>query len=213
MANQICRLTNGTTTVDFLASQTKLLEGGLSIPAPPLQSQYISNPYTDGDRLSSQRYGNRTISLQIKIVGTTLADLQTQIRTLERLITDALDTSRFSVQGLLTASGKLFLETQFGVAASSSTFFEVVTARLDMPRSFYSVLLSQNKMVLDAVLSLECKPFGFYTAQDIAQATIENADDGAGDNYQDITTSESYGDVPAGLYIKIDQSVATGSKK
>ncbi len=210
-------LTNGTTTLDLYTGAIKLREGGLNIGVPPLQNQYITNPYTDGDQLTISRYANRTITLQLKCTGASLADLKTNIRQLERMLTDAIIYQRnLHKQGLLTASGKCYLELQWADVAAQSTYFEVVSGKLDMPPNWYSAaMLLKNFTVLAATLTLECQPYGFYTAQDIATATTNNNYMPASTsvNYQDITVTEAYGDVSAPLYIKIVPSGATATTK
>ncbi len=216
MADYRINLTDGTTTADLYAGVVKIRDGGLSIEPPKLVPQYVTSAHADGDNLITSRYGNRNINLRLMTTGTNLANLKTNIRTVERLLNDAVVYAKhpYRKQGLITSSGKVYLELQWGDSAGQSTFFEVVNGNLLMPDDFYSVMLAQKYRV-DCILRLECKPFGLYTAQDIAQATLYNHDDADANhnNYMDIATAEAYGDVPAGLYIKMTQTGATGSKK
>ncbi len=179
MALMRIKLTNGDTTIDLFAGAIQLMEGGLDIGNPTPDPKYISSPMADGDLLSSIRYGNRTITLNLKASGTTLADLKTNIRAIERILTDAKEYSKatYIKHGTLTASGKCTLELQWGDTASLSTFFEVVQGQLKMPADYYSVLLLNQYKVINCQLILECKPFGQLAAVDIAQATLYNCGD------------------------------------
>lgn len=178
MASYRIKLNNGTTSLDLLSGDIKLREGGLSMPAPPVNPAYVSSPFFDGDKMSSHRYGNRIISLKLRATGSSLADLKTNLREIQRLLDDARTYQlNLAKQGTITASGKLYLELQWGDTAAQSTYFEVVRGEFVMPDDFYSVVLAISFNVLDCELKLECKPFGLYTAQDIAQDTLENCQD------------------------------------
>ncbi len=176
MAAHRIKLTDGTTTIDLYAGDIKLREGGLALAPPKLDTSYLSGPYSDGDSLANLRYGNRTISLRLKCTGSSLADLKTNIRQIQRLLNDAHRYAQdpYRAQGLITANNKVRLELQWGDSAGSSTFFEVVNGRLEMPASFYSAILTSGFIVLDANLILECKPFGLYTAQDLSSIGVVN---------------------------------------
>lgn len=210
MAAYRIKLSDGTTTIDiFGGSDTKVREGGLSMPPPKVIASFISSPYSNGARLASATYDNRIIKITCRIWGSTLADLKTNIRSIHRLLNDAEQRT------LLGYGAQVYLEYQWGDTNDQSTFFDILRGDLIMPNNYLSVLLSNSFYVTDAVLQLVCSPLGRYTNQDYAQQTIEN-DDYATDshyNYFDITTSEAYGDAPAKLYIKIAQNAAAGSKK
>jgi hypothetical protein len=176
MADYRINLTDGTTTIDLYAGSIKIVEGGLSLGPPTFEGQYVTSPYADGNNLASARFGNRIITLRLKATGATLAALTTNIRTIHRLLTDAAAAQRnkWEAQGLLTASGRVYLELQWGDSAGASTYFEVVSGHLSYPDSLYSPMLATSKVVIPMVLELECKPFGLYTAQDIAQDILTN---------------------------------------
>lgn len=196
MAIERINLTDGTTTIDLFAGDIRLRDGGMNIGMP---------------KIDGTTWGNRTISLTLKCTGSSLADLKTNLREVNRLLTDARE--RFTANALLTSSKKVYIELQWGDSAGQSTYFEVVGGQLGMPNNFWSTHLITQYTVIDAVLTLECKPFGFYTAQNIAQETLENMDNGANHNYQDVAMAEAQGDVQAGLYLKIAHAGATGAKK
>jgi hypothetical protein len=199
-------LSDGTTSVDMWdGSDAKVRYGGLVMPPPRLRSSYITGTF-HGGRLASSYFENRQIVATIKIWGSSLADLKTNVRTIERLLNDA---RQHTISGYGTG---ITLEYQWGDSAGESTFFDVLEGELALPNDFLSAALDQF-YILNATLSLICKPFGRYTNQDIATATLENEQDSPALNYMDIATAEAYGDVPARMYIKIAQTGATGSQK
>jgi len=213
VADYRVKLLNGTTTVDLYAGAIKLQEAGLSMPPPPVNPSYVSSSFFDGNFLTSHRYGNRSITLRLRATGSSLADLKTNLRTIQRLLDDA---RKYQVgmpkQGTLLNKGKLYLELQWGDTANQSTYFEIVHGEFVMPDGQYSTLLRAFN-ILGCQLRLECKPFGLYAIQTIAQATLENMDYAANHNYLDIVTAEAYGDVPALLYAKIAISGTNNDKK
>jgi len=202
------KLSDGTTTIDLHDGSDALVrDAGLSMPAPEFVSSYVGSPYYDGERLSQSRFANRLIELTLKIWGSSLSDLQTNIRSIQRLLNDARQ------RVLLGYGSQVYLEYQWGDTAGQSVYFDVLQGRLRLPADYFSAVLTNNYTIPSAVLSLECLPFGRYTNQDIAQATLENEDEGSNHNYQDIVTAEAYGDVPAKLYWKLAMTGATGDKK
>ncbi len=328
------------------------------MPSPKIDTAYVSSPFYDSDKMSLHRYGNRVITLKLRIKGTSLTDLQTNIRTVQRYLEDARklqlgwknkyqnllynpsfeigdpptgwtltgigatvarssaqykmgsysalltrngadcsiyqaistyadywnkavtlgcwvyatvanrailqvldnisqgnssyhtgsgswewltatytlngaanklwacllnitnDTSAYFDGAKLCAgsycpptdlpldSGKLNLELQWGDTEGQSIYFEVIRGELVMPSNLYSIYLWKGFTAIDCELRLECKPFGSYAYQTLAQSTVYNFDytSSTSHNYKDITTSESYGDVPATLYLKVGQA-------
>ncbi|KKL63201.1 hypothetical protein LCGC14_2177470 [marine sediment metagenome] len=210
MANFIIKLSDGTVTIDLYGgSDSLLMEGGLSLPPPRVRANFISNPFMDGANLASSRYENRPISLRIRIDGSSQSDLQTNVRTINRLLNDA------EKRTLLGYGDQVYLEYQWGNTAGQSVYFDVLRGDLAMPGNFSSVQLGGSNVVIDAVINLTCKPFGRYTNQTETQTVIENYDyaTDSADNYMDITTSASYGDQPAKMYIKFVMANCSGSKK
>ena len=208
MANYRLKLSDGTTTIDLYSGSDAIVRMfGLNMPPPPRDDVYISSPEFDGDRLARSRYQNRSISITIKIVGTSLSDLQANIRSIHRLLNDARQRT------LLGYGAQVYLEYQWGDTAGQSVFFDILQGELALPANYFSPWLTKVWMIGDAVLNLECRPFGRFTNQDIDQATLENEDYDTAHNYQDIVTAAGHGDVPAKMYWKIAQSGATGAKK
>ena len=163
-------LSDGTTTIDLYdGTDSRVREGGLNMPPPMVDASFISNPLYDGDRLARSRYGNREITLTIKIEGSSLSDLQTNIRSINRLLNDAEERT------LLGYGSQVYLEYQWGEVGGASVYFDVLRGDLAMPHDYLSRVLSKHFDVINAQLRLTCKPFGRYTNQTIAQDTIQNS--------------------------------------
>lgn len=75
MANYRLKLSDSVTTLDFYGADYKVLEGGLSLPVPKVKAEYLSSALTDGARMTASKYENRIISIDLKIIGTSLSDL------------------------------------------------------------------------------------------------------------------------------------------
>jgi len=207
MAISTLILSDGVDSIDFHTTSYRVLTGGLSLPPPPLNPNFIQSPFMDGDRLASARYENRKIAIRFLLSGTDRDNLLVNVRALERMLNDA------EKRMLLGYGARVYLEYQWDIDAGESVYFDVDYGELVLPPNFSSVFLWRNSLIVDAVVNLSCKPFGRYTDQNIAEATLENEQDGGNLNYQDITTSSAYGDVPAKLGWKITLGGAAGSKK
>ncbi len=177
------------------------------MPPPSMNLEYITNPYVDGAQLATARYKYRTININLKITGTSLTDLQTNVRAIQRMLSDAKERI------LLGYGTKYYLEVQWGDTANQSTFFDIYRGDLILPDNWWSIYWYSKYTIMRTTLTLDCKPFGRYANQDYTQQTLENEQYTTSLNYFDVTTTEAYGDVPARLYLKIAQSGATGSKK
>jgi len=207
MATYRLKLSDGTTTIDLYGGSDSIVrEGGLNMPPPQVQQSYVTNPSYDGARLATAKYNNRIITLNMRIWGSTLADLKTNIRSIQRLLNDA---EKRTLRGY---GDQVYLEYQWGDSVGESTYYDILRGDLAMPADYLNSNLGQY-MIANATMTLTCKPLGRYTNQDITQDTLENFDYSTSHNYKDITTAEAYGDVPAKLYVKIAPNAYAGDKK
>jgi len=169
MADMRLKISDGTTTLDLFSGTDSIVRiGGLEMPPPKVNAEYVASPYADGARLAASRYENRTITIHCKIIGTSLADLQTNIRTIQRILNDARE------RVLLGYGTKYYLEYQWGDTANQSVFFDILRGDLVLPNDYFSALLRYKYYILDAQIVLTCKPFGRYTNQTIGTQTIYN---------------------------------------
>ncbi len=150
-------LSDGTTSVDFISGNVQVMEGGLDIALPRAQSTYNESTFADGGRLTSSRYSNRLITINLKIDRDSLANLKTSIRQINTLLNNA---EKRTISGY---GAQVYLEYQWGTTAAQSTYFDVYRGDLNLPPNYLSTILNTHYAVLNATLTLECKPFGRYT--------------------------------------------------
>ncbi len=163
-------LSNGVDTINLYdGTDSQVREGGFGLPPPASVTSFIGNPSFDGNRMARSRRGNRVITMSTKIVGSSLSDLKDNIRTINRLLNDA---EKRVLQGY---GSQVFLEYQWGDTINESVFYDVLRGDLAMPAGFQSQPMQGGFTILNARLSLICKPFGRFTNQNIAQATLENS--------------------------------------
>ena len=205
----ILRISDGTTTLDLLnGTNYRADTSGLDISPPRSRVAWGSrSSFRQGADLISSQYENRLIKVAFHILGSSLTDFQTALRAIHRLLNDAKQRE------ILGHGAVVYLEFQLGDAAGASTFFDILSGDLVLPSTFLSTNLYKNFNSIRAELQLTCKPLGRFTNQTVAQAVLENEQDGANLNYMDIVTAEAYGDIPAKMYIKIDLTNAAGNKK
>ncbi len=169
MANYRLNFSDGTTTIDLYSGNARVREAGLELPPPRPRTAYVESSFADGGRLVASNYENRTVTIRLRLVRTSLANLKATIREIERLLTDA---EKRTISGY---GAQVYLEYQWGDAAGQSVYFDVLRGSLSLPSGFFNSVLANNYSILDAVLTLECKPFARYANQDIAQDTLENS--------------------------------------
>ena len=163
-------LSDGVDTINLYdGTDSQVREGGFGLPPPASVTSFIGNPSFDGNRMARSRRGNRVITMATKIVGSSLSDLKDNIRTINRLLNDA---EKRVLQGY---GSQVFLEYQWGDTINESVFYDVLRGDLAMPAGFQSQPMQGGFTILNARLSLVCKPYGRFTNQNIAQVTLENS--------------------------------------
>lgn len=163
------KISDGVTTINLYdGTDAKMLEGGLNLPPPAVQNEFIGNPFSHGDRLSASRFGNRQININLKIWGSTLADCKDNVRAIQQVLNDARERT-LSSYGAVT-----YLECQWGDTDGQSTFFDILYGELALPNGFTNVSLLSHYTILNAELRLICKPFGRYANTSLNAATLQN---------------------------------------
>lgn len=162
-------LSDGVDTINlFDGTDAQVREGGFGLPPPVSVTSFIGNPAFDGNRMARSRRGNRTLTISTKIVGSSLSDLKDNIRTINRLLNDA------EKRTLLGYGSQVFLEYQWADTINESVFYDVLRGDLAMPAGFQSQPMQNGFTIIDARLTLTCKPYGRFTDINIAQETLEN---------------------------------------
>jgi len=122
---------------------------GMTAPPPNPMAQYVSAIDADGDTLTSSRYPNRTITLNLRIVASSAANLESAVGALQQIVGKQNRDAALNVNGV---GGSVKYQTPNG----TSVTFDVCAARLDMglDRS-YTV---NNRIMV--TLEFDCLPFG-----------------------------------------------------
>jgi hypothetical protein len=185
--NYTLKLSDSVVAIDFYSGDvtTKtagyfVQEGGLNLPPPTVNAQFNQSNQSDGAPMSRAVYGNRTITITFGIQGSSLVDVKAKIRAIQECLNDA------AYRYLLGTGNLFYLETQWGVTAGQSTYFDVLRGDLQLPTDYLtSTKLTSGFTILNCKLVLTCLPFGRYTIQTIGNAALQNSQG-------DLAVGESY---------------------
>lgn len=153
----ILQLANQNTTIDFLSTTTRVLDGGFDIGLP--RSKRVILPLRPGFyRSSVSDYEYRDSRLRFIITGDTRGDVIQKINEIERLSTSI-------VSGSMGLGEKAQLVYAWD-GATNITYFEVYTVELSLPGDVLSVekMLTEvdGKIVLrDCELVMSLSPYGY----------------------------------------------------
>lgn len=168
MANYRLKLSDGVTTIDlYQGAGVRVKAGGLDLQLPRANVDILTSEWADNPKLAAVNYEQRDITCTVHLQGATATTLKTVIREILRLLTDA------EAYNLTGYGSKVYLEYQWGDTDGQSIYFDVLRGELGLPRDFLTRPL-ENGYILNAPLKLTCKPFGRYTNQDVAPATLNN---------------------------------------
>ncbi len=173
MATYTLRISDGTTTIDLYGGPSFITRlGGLELPPPKARVSYLYPDMEDGAFLTSATCQSRTITARVKVRGTSLSDLRDQIRALHNLL-------RLAQERRITGYGAaVYLEYQFGDTAGQSVYFDILRGEFKTPSDWFDFVPETQYTIVDAEITLECLPYGRYTNQDIATATLQNSQSG-----------------------------------
>ncbi len=169
LANDILKLSDGTTTIDFHSTSITVLSNYIHLPPPQTDNIYIASQFANGNRLASSRYGNRTIEVNFLLKGRDQEDLRATIRSIHRLLNDA------TYRNLIGHGDQVYLEYQWGLEPDESVYFDVLTGQVSLPENYANKMMWQGNTILDVTLQLVCKPFGRFEEQIMAETNINNS--------------------------------------
>jgi hypothetical protein len=160
------QLTDTITTLDFVTpgSRYRLRNDGLHLPLPQVKRLTGGDVLlTEGEQLIERRYGNREITIDFNLIGSSHDDFIDAVRDLNKLIDIAKQTTVKSGLGrVVTLNYKMD-------NASETVAFDVLDAEFTVEDWASPVLRRANKS-LDASLKLICRPF----AHSVAPIEISN---------------------------------------
>lgn len=206
MANTL-EITDGTDTYNLWdGANYKVLKNGLAIS--PLQRAQSAVP--DGSDLGMMP---RTITIRLRVYATSKATLQTQIRNLEEMCENA--RWRWEERKVNTAVSLVQLNVQLGTTANADATFDVMAGATRPPSNYLDVLATETAFSLGTdqdpyIVELLVRPYALGAEVSVAADTLENEQNGALLNYQEITGVT--GDAPARTQVKLVVAGETGTE-
>ena len=157
------------------ATYTALIQSGVSMPRPP------TTPTISANQLASISFQPRTVTMRVKIKGTTQADLTTQIRALERMV--ALAQTR---QLIGDSSTKVILKYQLGDTNADDVSLTVISGGFSADSSSFENIRVSAVFEINGTLTLVCEPFGKLADVTMATQTLYNEQDADNWNFQNL---------------------------
>lgn len=169
-------LFDGSTTIDLLGANYNATLP-LEIPPSPASAVYA------GRGLRGVRREPRTISVDLNVKGSSVSDLRSKLRDLERMLATAQRRQS------LNQGTKVVLKCQLANTDADDIEYRVMWGELELPTdALDEPALSTAFAAPGARLTLVCEPFGRLSSVSVTADTLENEQDGANLNYMDITS-------------------------
>ena len=151
----ILKLFDGTNSIDFVTagSRYRLKDKGLNIPLPDVKRLSGGEPIlTEGERISARQYGNREITIQFRMIGSTDDDIVDAVRDLTRMIDQAKKTATRLV------GDRIELRYKFE-NSTDEVAFDVLDGEFSAPSDWNSTIRRRSAKLMDCSLKLICRPF------------------------------------------------------
>ena len=221
----ILKLTDGTDEVDFMGGFYALGDGGLQVALPEAKEVWGGNSmYANGAQLIMSSYDNREATLTFEVLGETRDSLIANVARIDRLIETA---KIFSIE----ESGKR-VEFQYAWDGNSqTTYFEVVSGKLEWPENVMSVEQVHQQthaglyVITDFVLTLNLHPFAYSISpvngvaipvalsnslEAGAQVTVYNSNDTGRVNYVEVQGTDLPGSFPLPVNLTLQRTLGEG---
>ncbi len=189
---QTLEIFDGSVTIDLLGSNyTALFRGGVAgLGDPPSAVSASANTIT------AKTLQPRTVTIPLKISGSSVADLRTKIRDLDETLREASDR-RISGHGTV-----IVLKTNFTTTSADDTDWRILEGGLVQPQSILNTIaVDTNNLIVGAVLRLLVEPLGRLAQVSPTDDTLENEVDSTNLNYDDFDSLT--GNQPALANIKL----------
>lgn len=191
------------------SSKWRLVREGTRPGTQEYKTTWSGNALTPGRKLTSFVPDAVSRNIEVQLRATSVDDLLTQKKTLEKFFTDAMEASVKRANGK-NASYFLLEENPLNTASNTSTT-EIFFGEISMPRDWLSAKLT--KFIVDGIeIKLVHEPY--YTASVIELISAETINNSDG-NYIDLDASgvdSVEGDQPSPLKIKIDGGDTTTTR-
>jgi len=167
-------LFDGTTTLDLYDGSDYKAITPLRFGVPP------ADVILAALSLRGYRYRPRTVTVGLRVIGTSVADLSANVRTLEGMLIVAKERQRLD-QGTIVV-----LKTQLGNTDADDVQYRVLSGDLNLG-PFLDEPGLKAFTAKDGTLTLLLEPLGRLAAISTSAATLENEQDGTDLNHMDIT--------------------------
>ncbi len=168
---KVIALTDSNGTVNLLDDVNYNVQS-IFLPLPKPKALYSGdNPMRDGADLAQLTYSNREIQMRLKLMGTSQDHLIAGIRGIYDMLMKAKDAQ------LRGWGNEVQLQYKWQ-DPTGTVFFDVLHGDLDLPADFQSrgnILEGpQQKLVLEAPLTLTCRPFAWGALSDSHENYLVN---------------------------------------
>jgi len=217
---QTLNLTDGTTTHDLIGATYTARAGTLNMGNPTRQQVESSNIFGSRWDLIAHQFTKRVISMGLYITASDIDDLSTAIQNINKAITAAKENAISNI-------GNPWKVTWNPGGNALNVTFRIQNGYLTIPPTAWtqvSAMQTSNPYIANAVLSLECDPFGEGAEETILNYVKDPSFEVAGTALADwteakdgdhtvtttrITTDAYYGN--ACLQIALTNSTGSGS--
>ena len=165
----------------------KVLMNGVDAPAPTLRTTYAgdSNLFRSGSRLIKQAYNNRTVILNLQVIGSSSDTLATNVESLEGFLRKAHEFSTFGL------GSQVKLKYQWD-SATNPVYFHVITGTFEpITAEQHGAMLQVNSDLLNATLTLTCEPFAYGSQESIQNYVRDPSFEVAGTALADWTENKT----------------------
>jgi len=178
------QLLNDDTTLSLNDGSAYSGRAGFLAPPPPVRvAQGGANLFRHGSDIRERVYGNRSVTVTLRIHGTSQDNLIANILAVNNLLERAAE---YTTTGL-GSQVKLRRKWQ---GATNQVDFHVLTGTLALGDEF-SPLRSQNTTFANAVLTLTCEPFAYGAEETIENYVLDPGFEVAGTALADWTTNHT----------------------
>ena len=205
-------------SVDFLSMEYQLADGGLEISIPEQREVWGGDSiFAQGEQLVQASFGNREAVVLFSVTGVTRDELIQNVARIDRILERA---KRRSIEERGTRVELVYAWDQ----TANTTYYEVVSGRLEWPQNTMSVEQVHQKkddrwIIADFTVTLVLYPFAYPVSpvsgsaqpvklsnvhgSDQTESVVHNRNDSTHDNFVEIKANQLPGAYPLPLTITL----------